>query len=212
MKIYWMKKRMMLDVEELSPEFSDANAAAENCLDGIQKLSEKLDVIFDNDAVSVASTSSANLTDSEISQLLKLNRRLHEITEFLLAVADDVTPRLEAKDADPDDPMYDYEVDARIDYQLREDDPEFADDDDNFLTSRTEPLECLRENHRTEWSEPPMQANLKAEPHCWLFRDLHDHDYGRYSPRVPLRDCLRIGKIFVDVQIWQQYAFDVQTD
>jgi hypothetical protein len=207
-----LKKRMKLDVQELSPEFKDAMSTAENCCEGIQQLSEKLQAIFENDAVMVASTSSANLTDSEISQLLQLNRRLHEITGFLLAVADDVTPRLDAKVADPDDPVYDYKADARIDYQLREDDPEFADDDDNFLTSRTEPLECLLETHRTDWSEAPMQANLKAEPHCWLFHDLYDHDYGRQSPRVPLRDCLRIGKIFVDVQIWQQYAFDTPID
>lgn len=49
-----------------------------------------------------------------------------------------------------------------------------------------------------------------AEPHCWLFHDLNDHAYGPASPMLSLEDCLRIGRIHVDVQIWQQYVFDAQ--
>jgi hypothetical protein len=51
-------------------------------------------------------------------------------------------------------------------------------------------------------------AQLDGEPHCWLFHDLYDHSYGFSKPSVPLRDCLRIGKIWVDVVIRQQYYLD----
>ena len=60
-----------------------------------------------------------------------------------------------------------------------------------------------RESGRTD------MAQLDGEPHCWLFHDLYDHSYGFSKPCVPLRDCLRIGKVWVDVVIRQQYCLDI---
>ena len=62
-----------------------------------------------------------------------------------------------------------------------------------------------RESGRTD------MAQLDGEPHCWLFHDLYDHSYGFSKPCVPLRDCLRIGKVWVDVVIRQQYCLDIAT-
>jgi hypothetical protein len=62
-----------------------------------------------------------------------------------------------------------------------------------------------RESGRTD------VAQLDGEPHCWLFHDLYDHSYGFSKPSVPLRDCLRIGMILVDVVIRQQYCLDIAT-
>ncbi|MDP1635258.1 MAG: hypothetical protein Q8L69_11335, partial [Gallionellaceae bacterium] len=52
---------------------------------------------------------------------------------------------------------------------------------------------------------------LAAEPHCHLFHDLYDHSYGVEQPSVPLRDCLRIGTVWIDVVIRQQYCLDLET-
>jgi hypothetical protein len=57
---------------------------------------------------------------------------------------------------------------------------------------------------------PSMEA-INTEPHCWLFHDLNDHDYGFNKSRVPLQDCLRLGEVWVDVVIRQQYWLNLET-
>jgi hypothetical protein len=148
-------------------------------------------------------SSSASLGCAEIHQLWALNQRLVEITQHLNAVAADVTPRLLAKLADPHDPMYDYEIEVRLDYVLRGDDPEYKKDDDNFLCSRKASLKLL-ELLNDDFFDPVLSGNV-----CWLFHDLKAnriHDF-EVSPRLLRKDCLRVGSVLVDVQVWQQYEF-----
>ena len=52
---------------------------------------------------------------------------------------------------------------------------------------------------------------LDADQHCWLLRDLYDHSYGLTKPRMPLQDCLRLGEVWVDVIIKQQYWLNLDT-
>jgi hypothetical protein len=193
---------------ELPPGYDDLHAAVLNCEAALENLSNKIEEAYENDKLTILQSVDLPLTEPEIVQLRVLNLRLVDITRHLGSVAKDVTPRLEAKLADPADPMYDYEIEVRIDYILREDDPEYDEEEDNFLATRTESLKnlyFLDENYYKGIGSD----GLRAESQCWLFHDLHDHEYGRESPRIPPRDCLRIGKIYVDVQVWQQYDFDV---
>lgn len=153
----------------------------------------------------------------EVARLMTLNRRLAELEQHLCGQALALEPWLRAKLADPTNRMYDYEIDAEIAYVLREDDEEAVEDDDNILTRRDESLQGMAEtriladgmDHRE--SGRTDMAQLDGEPHCWLFHDLYDHGYGFSKPSVPLRDCLRIGKIWVDVVIRQQYCLDIAT-
>jgi hypothetical protein len=43
---------------------------------------------------------------------------------------------LQARVTDPNDPMNDYEIEASIYYILQENDPDFDECEDNFLTTR----------------------------------------------------------------------------
>jgi hypothetical protein len=157
------------------------------------------------------------LEEAEVAGLMTLNRRLAGLEQHLRDQALALEPRLRAKLADPTSRMYDYEIDAEIAYVLREDDEEAVDDDDNILTHRDEMLKDMRKTHMLADGEDYREtvradmAQLDGEPHCWLFHDLYDHSYGFSKPSVPLRDCLRIGKILVDVVIRQQYCLDLAT-
>ncbi len=152
------------------------------------------------------------LSHDEITRLLQMNERLGSVGNLLQQVAHDVTPRLEAKLADHEDSMYDYEIEVRIDYQLREDDPEYSEKSDNFLTSRHYSAKIRRsEGFDNQFRRYIGQPDaLHAVAHCRLFHDLYDHGYGPDQPRLSFRDCLRIGSAFVDVQIWQQYRVDIE--
>ena len=157
------------------------------------------------------------LEEAEVARLMTLNRRLAELEQHLRDQALVLEPTLRAKLADPTSRMYDYEIDAEIAYVLRDDDQEAVEDNDNILTHRDEMLKDIAKtrilvdgiDHRE--SVRPDMAQLGGEPHCWLFHDLYDHSYGFSMPSVPLRDCLRIGTILVDVVIRQQYCLDIAT-
>ena len=194
---------------ELPAELGELHVAVAECLQSSNRLQQAVEDTLDSDELAKFAIPHVELTEAEESQLLALNRHLRGVTRHLRTVVDDVKPRLEAKLADPCDPMYDYEIEARIDYQLREDDPEFAEDDDNYLSTRIEPLKSsLYGWEREDCAHLYLPAGLLAEPHCSLFKDLYSINYGAESPRLSFKDCLRIGRIFVDVQIRQQYEFN----
>lgn len=207
--LYRMASKLQHTGEDLPVEFAELRTAISACQESMAQLSAKVDALFEADGRLIAKSHSKCLSDNEVNQVLGLNRQLADLPRFLKMTAEDITPRLKAKIADPNDPMFDFEIDADIAYMLREDDPEYIEDGDNYLTTRNECLKIDPDSEIRDWAEPHIQASLRAEPHCWYFHDLYDHDCGPKSPKVPLRDCLRIGTIVVDVQILQQYVFDV---
>ena len=205
-----MSRELINARSDLPPDFSDIHEAIAACEKDIQFLSAKLDAAYEADKTLQAHWwNEKRLTDTETIQLLALNRRLRAIDPLLKSIAEDVTPRLEAKLLDQNDPMYDYEIEVRLDFILREDDPDYAEDDDNILTTRSESLKYLRSDGTLNYSEGIGPDALEAEHHCWRFHDLYDHDYGEDAPHLSLHDCLRVGKIYIDVQVWQQYDIDL---
>ena len=163
--------------------------------------------------LSFESPDSRPLTEADCARLLSLNRHLSEITATLWQISADVRNQMGAKLASPEDPMWDYELRVRIYYQLREDDPEYREDDDNFLTERSFSIKNSESSLDLEdWKCRPLPAALRKEPHCWLFFDLYDHEYGLDKPALSFHDCLRVGTIWVDVDISQQYLFEVGKD
>lgn len=76
------------------------------------------------------------LTPDEIDRLVRLNAGLADLERYLKTVAQTVGAEMRARIADPSDPLDDYEIEARLHFQLREDDPADDEDDDNFLTER----------------------------------------------------------------------------
>jgi hypothetical protein len=206
--LHRMSRSLTSHAKELPSELIGLQSAVIVCQQAIAQLQSEVSELYESDAMSALRRLTVPLSENEISRLLDLNRRLLSITRHLETVVEDVTPRLDAKVADSNDPMYDYEIEACIDYQLREDDPDYAEDDDNYIATRSEPIKKQWGWQREERSSSSrLPSALLAEPHCWIFEDLHSVCYGVMSPRLSLRDCLRIGRIFVDVQVWQQYQF-----
>lgn len=190
--------------EEPSLEFAEVSAAIAACDESVQCLRIKVDALVKADESLIRQASNEALAETEIDQLLALNRFFKVVTQQLIAVAKDVEPRLEAKLADPTDPMYDFEIEALVDYVLRDDDAEYDDDEDNYLLIQQHSLRSPAMFDDTVCSIPFQPARLWSEPHCWLF-----HELRRESHRLSLRDLLRIGSVLVDVQVWQQYDFQV---
>lgn len=116
------------------------------------------------------------------------------------------------KGGDPADPMMDYEMDAYLSFQLREEDPAYWEDDDNIVTTRQHGMKNF-DLFEMDWTvtAPPW---LQTGSHCYLFHELYDHrdHFGgeeRAQPWRPFRNCLRIGSVWADVTVLQQYEYEV---
>jgi len=160
---------------------------------------------------------SERFTDSEVERLMKLNRSLGEIETLVQETAHELWPELVDKIKNPNSPMGDFEFETQIDFMLRDDDPEASDDSDNIMTTRkvfvSQPDRKTIDKELIDFRESGNgETNqLATEPHCHLFHDLYEHSYGVEQPSVPLRDCLRIGSVWVEVIVRQQYFLDLET-
>lgn len=162
----------------------------------------------------------ARLTQLEIDQLLILNKRLAKLEHYLLDEAKRLEPPLQSRVANPDDPMSDFEIEACLNYTLRENDPAYDEYEDNFLTIRR--FISLKEIRKgtlfcngEDWREIGMAGmdQLAQELHCWLFHDLYSHSYGGAEDmqELSLQDCLRIGSIWVDIAVRHQTILDIES-
>lgn len=156
-----------------------------------------------------------DFTSAEVDDLVRLNQRLEHLEHHLRAVGRQESARLNTRVADPNDPLDDYEIDATLYFILREDDPDFDDGDDNFLTQRDFSLK-YDESHLADGVDHhetgiPFPGRLNEIPHCWLFHDLYDHSYGLEQPALSLQDGLRVGRIWVDIAVRHQATLDIAT-
>ena len=124
-------------------------------------------------------TNSGKLTQLEIDELQMFNERLQLVERHLLDEAKRVEPSLKLRVDDPNDPMNDYEIDAKVYFTMRESDSKYDDDDDNFMSIRFVMLKNLREDtilcDGRDWREPCVMTELAHFPHCRLFHELYDH-------------------------------------
>lgn len=198
-------------ISALTREISKLNRAASMYTRSLERLTDSLS---DNRH---AQEDTDRFTEDEVKRLMSLNRRLGEIESLVREAAHELRPSLIGKIENQNDLMSDFEIDVEIDFILRDDDLEASEDSDNILATRSE----LSVNTRDEADDEDVADfrescnsetdQLAAEPHCYLFHDLYDHSYGVEQPRVPLRDCLRIGSVWIDVIIRQQYCLDLET-
>lgn len=195
--------------DKLAHDLKDVHSAIASCNASIATLRSAVDVVIDAEARREIRLNDHKFNETEVTHLLDLNRRLKRISNYMSQIANEVTPGLQAKAADPQDLMEDYEIEAVLTYQLRDNDPDCRDDCDNFITIRRELLKSRNSSlNGPGFGECGLPTELEAASHCWLFHDLYDHDLGVDSPAVSLRNCLRIGSIFLDVYIVQQYCFE----
>ena len=163
----------------------------------------------------IKKTQSGKLTPSEINELQMFNERLQKVEHHLLDEAKRVEAALKLRVDDSNDPMNDYEIDAKVYYTMREGDPKYDEDDDNFLSERFYMLKNLRPDSflcdGSDWREPCVMTELAHFPHCRLFHELYDHTYGKEGKKLSLRNCLRVGSIWVVVSVEHQSDLDIDS-
>ncbi len=213
MNVEWQDKRVIMTPKqrEILVNFQEQICNLESYLGSMRRQLRELPKHFDS------AQNKSEFTTDEINELLRFNDRLAELERYLCDLGANENLHVAARVSDSNDPLNDYEIDATLYFTLREDDPEFDEDDDNFLTKRKMSLKHLdREwglgdgrDHRV--SIPHFPGSLNEIAHCWLFHDLYDHSYGLEQPALSLQDCLRVGSIWVDVAVRHQATLAIKS-
>lgn len=148
------------------------------------------------------------LTKCDIEKLTIFNETLRKLEQEIAEEGRKHVELLARRVADPLDPLDDFEIEAVVSFYLREDDPAWRDDEDNILTKRPydipkNPEKKQKKQYDVEdWNDRPGGWGIPN--HCWMFHDLYDHEYGSGQQRLSMHDILRIGKIWIDIDIQAQ--------
>ena len=78
---------------------------------------------------------STDLPASDVTQLKNINVEFEKVTADIGKFASGIGALLESKLDDASDCLSNYDIDATLAFELREDDPGYAEDSDNFLKS-----------------------------------------------------------------------------
>lgn len=148
------------------------------------------------------------LTLEEVSGLRLFNQRMYGLQKEITQEGQRHVKILAERIADPLDPLDDFEIEAKVFFSLREDDPEYRNDDDNFLTTRYYHIRKWPDEDTTmfdlsiDWGVG--ERHFGVENHSYIFHDLYDHAYGPGQQQLSPRDILRIGEAWIDIVITAQ--------
>ena len=119
--------------------------------------------------------------------------------------------QLEAELRQPENDMGDYELEIELIYMLAEDDPAYAEDNDNILTRREGGTYWRDDSEfNIETADWPSSSPLMTRQ-CWYVHDLRDHDFGAGRRKLDIMELLRIGTVWIDVITTRQYFLNLRT-
>jgi hypothetical protein len=156
-----------------------------------------------------------DLHEEEIDRLYILNQKLIEAEEWILArgkqcLADYLGSGGKLNHLNDDSSFEDAELEAVVRFILKDDHPDFMEDDDNFVTMlrwnllpEIGPVSKRRiRGRRYDWTFSKIlfrKSRLDEFRHCRLFRDLYDHALAWDWDRM-----LSIGGLWIDVILTQK--------
>lgn len=149
-----------------------------------------------------------NLTSFEIECLIKINLMLQEVQSKIQIKVNELQKEMDKKLSTIQN-MFDYEIKIRLFFILKEDDKEFEEDDDNIIAEHT--CHVFKKYLETIFSEvnymlpgQSLSHPLNKIDQCELFHHLYDH-----IPYMRLKDIIRIGSVWIDIQVYHQFKFEL---
>jgi hypothetical protein len=154
---------------------------------------------------------STELTADEVNRLGCINTYFEQIATHIDATATEIGQVLDVRLADDADRLWDYEMDAKMNFVLRQDDPSNSDESNIFLTE----LDLLM--HEPDGPAPDWEIHSNDFPdesdlmHLGrIFRKLLDpSEVTKNLPSADRKDILRIGGVWCDLVVTYQFYYDI---
>lgn len=149
-------------------------------------------------------TTYATLTLEEKTWLCALNEQLSNTEKKYSEIMSQKHAELQSKVNDANDWLMEFNLDYRITFYLREDDPEFEENNDNILIEIENSFlsEEVKNRHwglgATHVNHAESEEMFEGELHGYLYHQLYDHC------GLDWRDLLRIGSLYFEIKIDEQ--------
>ncbi len=156
---------------------------------------------------------SNGLLDGDADRLQYQNEQFEKIASQIEEAASQIASDLDERLTDSTDRLWDYEMDATVNFILRESDAGHSQDSDNRLGSLDLTIHEI-DGQPGKWVLPgsdwPEGTVFYPIPHGRLFHALgrDSDDFAKFPP-LSMPDILRIGEAWVDVVVRYQFYFDV---
>jgi hypothetical protein len=140
-------------------------------------------------------------TAENIAKLEKFNDHLRVIENE----AKKIKQALQARLREQKDFLTDYELKIDLVFYLREDDPEYFEDEDGILVT----LDCcdyIGFEDADENNDHNTAGGVLPFKHCALFHALCDH----ITPDLHWSDLLRIGSVWVEIKVEYQKRYGLE--
>lgn len=147
-----------------------------------------------------------SLTEVEKAWLRAFNETLRQLEGKYFPILEAKHQELQSRVADSSDWLLEFNLEYVITFYLREDDPEYEEDESNVLTAIEEIV--FEHNFRSDfdWGFGAIHVNhvepsLRFPPeesHCYLYHQLTDHCH------LDMRDLFRIGDMYFEIKIDEQ--------
>ena len=157
---------------------------------------------------------STDLPASEVTQLKNINVEFEKVTAEIGKYGSEIGSMLDSKLADASDCLSDYDIDAKLVFELREDDTGYAEGSDNILKSLNLTMH-QRGGPGAGWEiagvDWPNGYEAETMSHGRVFHDLlMDYEHLSEHPPMNLTDMFRIGRIWCDIVVSYQYYYDMK--
>lgn len=147
-----------------------------------------------------ARTEYDSLSKGEKKWLQGLNESLREFENKYSVIMDTKYIELQARVSDTSNWLMEFNLEYVITFYLRDDDPEYDEEDDNilmeidnlYLPDRDWGLGSTHVDH----AEP--RECFPCESHCFLYHELYGHC------NLDWRDLFRIGAVYMEIKIEEQ--------
>jgi len=152
----------------------------------------------------------SKVTDSEtIAKLQTLNERVQNLQNKYIKEAIKIDSELLKRVQDKEDILDDYELKIYVEFYLKEDDPNYQEDEDNCIATLCdygkkisqqdqEKLKWRWEGNHNEFTGW-INCQIRDENHCWWYHCLYDHN------NLSVEELLSIGTIWCDIKVQYQY-------
>ena len=142
-----------------------------------------------------------------------INQHFVTVTDQIQGEASALAKKLDARLVDRTDLLWDYEMEATCHFVLREDDPGYSEDSDNFLASRALFIHPAKDDAGRwkfggqDWPEGYVNDPM---PHGMLFHEVHhcESHHGE-SPSQNLKDIQRVGDVWMNLTVCYQFYYDL---
>lgn len=154
-----------------------------------------------------------DLSDQEVGALQRMDAQLNQIEVVASEVASGIDAQLLPQIADPDNRMYDRNLDIELTFHLKPSDPGADDIRNEASFSLDDTLAQIEFSWpiRAQKRNPPYASDPRLPlPHGPFLHELQAYGSPGRKP-VDFRDILRAGLVWVDIKVAYQYCFDLET-